>query len=383
MESQFFSTPLPLDQVKVRDRFWRTEQELVRTQVIPYQWEALNDRVEGAEPSWCMHNFRAAARLMERKRDKGGDFAPPRYTDRGFQALPEDPAHPDPDAFYGYLFQDSDFSKWIEAVAYSLAQHPDPDLERTADGAIDLVCAAQDESGYLDTYYLINGMDAAFTNLQDNHELYCLGHLVEGAVAYYQATGKDKLLRAACRFADCVAARFGPGPDQEKGYPGHEIAEMALVRLYEATGERKYLELSQFFLDQRGTQPHYFQEESRRRAAREGRSWKPIAPERYAYYQAHQPVREQTEAVGHAVRAGYLYAGMADMARLTGDEGLYRACRRLWESPRRGVLPPLRPAQRRRLLRDLRRHRPGLLRPADAGAGAPGGLRRWDGAGPL
>ena len=148
------SRPLDLRSVAVTDGFWRERQETVRREVIPYQWEALNDRVEGAAPSWCMHNFRAAARLMEAQRREGAAFQAPSYSYRGFQRAPEDPARPDPDRFYGYVFQDSDFAKWIEAAAYSLSQHPDPELERTADEAIDLVCAAQHESGYLDTYYI-------------------------------------------------------------------------------------------------------------------------------------------------------------------------------------------------------------------------------------
>ena len=330
MKKEFFGGPLDLRRVKITDRFWRREQELVRTQVIPYQWEALNDRVEGAEPSYCMHNFRAAARMMAEKREKGDAYQAPGCTFRGFQTVPEDPAHPEPGRFYGFVFQDTDFSKWIEAVAYSLTQHPDPELERTADGAIDLVCAAQHDSGYLDTYYIINGMDRAFTNLRDHHELYCLGHLAEGAAAYYQATGKDKLLRAACRFADYAVEHFGPEPGKCKGYPGHEIAEMALVRLYEATGEEKYLNLSRFFLDQRGTRPYYFEEELRQRCEYEGKPYVPST--NHEYHQSHLPVREQSEAVGHAVRAGYLYSGMADVAKRTGDEAMFAACRRLWDS---------------------------------------------------
>lgn len=333
MDQRFFNTPLDLNAVKVTDQFWCKEQELVRTEVLPYQWKALNDQVTGAEPSYCMHNFRSAANMMREKREKGAAYIEPSYSCRGFQSVPDDPARPEPDKFYGYVFQDTDFYKWIEAVAYSLTQHPDPALERTADTAIDLVCAAQHDSGYLDTYYIINGMDRAFTNLRDHHELYCLGHLVEGAVAYDQATGKDKLLRAACRFADYVAERFGPEPGQCKGYPGHEIAEMALVKLYEVTGEEKYLNLSKFFLDQRGTQPHYFDAEAQRRDKLDGKAHKPdTSPEHYKYNQTHLPVREQREAVGHAVRAGYLYSGMADVARLTQDEELYAACRKLWDS---------------------------------------------------
>ena len=142
-----------------------------------------------------MHNFKAAAAQNKRKDTQGKAFVPPKYTFRGFEALPEDPANPDPDKFYGFVFQDTDFSKWVEAVGYSLAHYPDPALEQTADQAIDVVCAAQLDNGYLDTCYILNDMDRAFTNLRDHHELYCLGHLVEGAVAYYQAPAKTSCSR--------------------------------------------------------------------------------------------------------------------------------------------------------------------------------------------
>ncbi len=333
MNSEDYSWPLNLRQVRITDRFWGREQELVRKEVIPYQWEALNDRIPDASPSYCMHNFKAAGKLMREKREAGSEFIPPSYTFRGFEKLPEDPANPDPDRFYGFVFQDSDFSKWIEAVGYSLANYPDPRLEQTADEAIDIVCAAQAENGYLDTYYIINGMDRIFTNLRDHHELYCFGHLAEGAVSYYQATGKDKLLRAAMRYGNFIAETFGPEEGKCKGYPGHEIAEMALAKLYEVTGERKYLELSRFFLDMRGRKPYYFDVEEQERAEHEGKPYK--APEeglRFQYHQAHLPVRQQTEAVGHAVRGVYLYSGMADVARLTQDGEMYEACRRLWDS---------------------------------------------------
>ena len=331
MNEHFFSTPLSLTQTTVTDEFWQRTMELVRREVIPYQWDAINDRVPGAAPSWCMHNFRAAARLMRDQRQKGAAYIPPTYTFRGFEALPEDPEKPEEDRFYGFVFQDTDFSKWIEAVGYSLAQHPDPELEKIADEAIDLVCSAQTEEGYLDTYYIINGMDAALTNLRDHHELYCLGHLIEGAVAYWQGTGKDKLLRAACRFADYIADRFGPEPEKCHGYPGHEIAEMALLRLYEATGEERYLALSRYFIDERGQEPSYFIEEERLRAARAGNTSLQIHTDLH-YTQAHKPVRQQDEAVGHAVRAAYLYSGMADAARGARDEALYVACQRLWDN---------------------------------------------------
>ena len=329
MNKQVFSTPIDLKKVTVADPFWLREMELVRKEVIPYQWEALNDRVPGADPSWCMRNFRVAGRMMADQRRLGAQYVPPKYTNRGFQALPEDINNPEDDKFYGFLFQDSDFYKWIEAVGYSLTQHPNPELEQVADGAIDVICAAQMPDGYLDTYYIINGMDAALTNLRDNHELYCFGHLVEGAVAYYQATGKAKLLNAACRFADYVDAHFGLEEGKRKGYPGHEVAEMALVRLYEVTGEEKYLKLSAYFVNQRGREPNYFAQEEAIRAAKENR---PARKDTYAYHQAHRPVRGQDEAVGHAVRAVYLYSGMADVSRMTNDESLFEACKRLWNS---------------------------------------------------
>lgn len=332
MQKKDFSRPLDLQDVRITDEFWGREQELVRKEVIPYQWEALNDRVEGAAPSFCMRNFKVAGRMMREKRERK-DFVPPTYSFRGFNALPDETKGMEDDKFYGFVFQDSDFAKWIEAVGYSLAVHPDARLEKTADEAIDIVCAAQADNGYLDTYYIINGMDRIFTNLRDHHELYCFGHLVEGAIAYYQATGKDKLLKAAMRYGDFIASYFGREEGKCKGYPGHEIAEMALARLYEVTGEEKYLDLSRFFLDMRGTKPYYFDLEEEERALHEGQEYRPKQEgERYAYHQAHKPVREQTEAVGHAVRGVYLYSGMADVARLTQDETLYQACERLWNN---------------------------------------------------
>lgn len=326
MDKSLYSKPLSLRAMQITDRFWKNEMELVRKEVIPYQWDALNDRVEGAAPSFCMRNFKIAGKLNQEKREKGAAFEAPVYTFRGFEALPEDPEHLE-DRFYGFVFQDSDFSKWIEAVGYSLTQHPDAELEKIADEAIDIVCAAQQEDGYLDTYYIINGRDKTFSDLRDHHELYCFGHMAEGAVAYYQATGKDKLLKAVERFADYIADFFGEEEGKCKGYPGHEIAEMALVRLYEATDNDKYLKLAQFFVDERGKRPYYFDKEHPEAIVRGKED-----DLRYQYNQAHLPVREQEEAVGHSVRAVYLYSGMADVARLTGDDKLYEACEKLWDS---------------------------------------------------
>ncbi len=321
-----YAKPLSLREVTINDKFWKEKMELVRNEVIPYQWDALNDRVKGAAPSFCMRNFKIAGKITKARRELGDKYKEKIWPLDTFETLPEDMEHME-DRFYGFLFQDSDFSKWIEAVAYSLTQHPDEELERIADGAIDIVCAAQQDNGYLDTYYIINDMSKVFTNLRDNHELYCFGHLTEGAVAYYQATGKDKLLNAARRFADYVYECFGKEEGKKKGYPGHEIAEMALIRLYDVTGDEKYRELSEFFINQRGTRPYYFDGEHPE-TVKKGHE----DELRHSYHQAHLPVREQDEALGHSVRAVYLYSGMADVARVDNDESLYEACLKLWDN---------------------------------------------------
>lgn len=326
MDSKNFSTPLNLRSIQVTDQFWKQEMELVRKEVIPYQWNALNDEIPDADPSFCMKNFKLAGRLNARKK-ADPSYEQPVWPTNIFNLVPEDKEHME-ERFYGFVFQDTDFSKWIEAVGYSLTQHPDTALEQLADEAIDIVCAAQLDNGYLDTYYIINDQSKIFTNLRDYHELYCFGHLTEGAVAYYEATGKDKLLKAACRYADYIDSCFGFEENKCKGYPGHEIAEMALVRLYQATGNERYLELSRFFIEERGTRPYYFDTEADHPCADAGKD----SPLRYYYNQAHLPVREQNEATGHSVRAVYLYSGMADLARLTKDERMLAACEKLWNN---------------------------------------------------
>lgn len=320
------SKPLSLRSITVTDSFWKHQMELVRKEVIPYQWDALNDKIPEAAPSFCMRNFKIAGKITKNRLSLGDKYVEKIWPLNTFETLPEDINNME-DRFYGFLFQDSDFAKWIEAVGYSLTQHPDKELEQIADEAIDIVCAAQQENGYLDTYYIINDMSKIFTNLRDNHELYCFGHLTEGAVAYYQATGKDKLLNAARRYADFIYSVFGEEEGRLKGYPGHEIAEMALIRLYEATDDKKYLDLCNFFLNQRGVKPYYFDSEHPE-AVKKGHE----NEDRYHYHQAHLPVRKQDEAVGHAVRAVYLYSGMADAARLNHDEKMWEACEKLWNS---------------------------------------------------
>ena len=227
-----------------------------------------------------------------------------------------------------HIFWDSDAAKWLEAVGYSLAACPDRKLQRLADGVIDDIAAAQQPDGYLNIYFTVAEPDKRWCNLRDRHELYCAGHLMEAAVAYYEATGKRKLLDVLCRYADHIARTFGRRRGQKRGYPGHEEIELALVKLYRATGQRRYLDLARFFIDERGRRPHYFTKEAKAR----GDDPKDYWARSYDYCQAHLPVRRQSEVVGHAVRAMYLYSGMADVAAETGDRTLVHACKRLWRN---------------------------------------------------
>ncbi len=291
--------PLTLKEVKINDDFWGRYMKLVREEVIPYQWEALNDRVPNTEPSHAIENFRIAAGLS-----------------RG--------------EHYGFCYQDSDVAKWLESVAYRLTTHPDAGLEKIADDVIDLLEKAQQQDGYLNTYYTITSPESRWTDERRKHELYNAGHLMEAAVAYYEATGKRRFLDIMCRFADYIDTVFGPEPEKKKGYPGHQGIELALVKMYNTTGEERYLKLSKFFIDERGKQPHFYDMEAKARGEEGHEDY--FGEYVYKYTQAHKPVREQTEAVGHAVRAMYLYSGMADVAAETGDITLKEACRRLWDN---------------------------------------------------
>ncbi|UJF35469.1 glycoside hydrolase family 127 protein [Paenibacillus hexagrammi] len=286
--------------VRIHDSFWSEYIRLVKEVVVPYQWEALHDRVPGSEPSYAVRNFKIAAGL-----------------DHGEHG--------------GMVFQDSDPAKWLEAVGYLLQTHTDPDLEAMADELISYMVKAQQADGYLNTYFTIKEQGKRWTNLAECHELYCAGHFIEGAVAYYRATGKRMILDAACKLADHINTVFGPEDGQIQGYDGHQEIELALVKLYRETGEAKYLELSRFFLEQRGQQPHFYLEEFEKRGGSVHFPQLDIAHD-FAYSQAHLPVRNQETAEGHAVRVVYMCTGMADVAAETGDEDLLQACRKLWRN---------------------------------------------------
>ena len=278
-------------------------QRLVREKVIPYQYQVLEDKLEGVEKSHALENLRLAAQ-KNRGETLSGEF-------------------------YGMVFQDSDVAKWLEAAAYSLGQCPNPALEREVDSVVELLAQVQQEDGYLNSYFTVKEPDRRWTNLQEAHELYCAGHLMEAACAYYEATGKDRLLKIMEKNAGCIYRHFMEECPQ--GYSGHPEVELALLRLYRASGNEKYKELCAHFLEVRGQSPNYFIQEKARRG---WNVWGPTGNDANDtdYTQSTLPVREQKDAVGHAVRAVYLYTAMADLAGETGDQGLAKACRALWES---------------------------------------------------
>lgn len=314
MDSNIFSKHLNMENVKINDSFWNEITETVRKKVIPYQYLALQDKIDNAEKSYCIQNFIKAGKIC--KDIKSGKNTKTYPVDK----WQYNENNSDKDSFQGWVFQDSDVYKWIEAVGYSLQNHYDEDLKRKAEEYIDIICNAQLDNGYLDTLYIINDRSKIFSNLKDHHELYCFGHLTEGAISYYKATGNRKLLDAACKFADLICDTFGE--DRIKGYPGHETAEMALVKLYSETGKEKYLNTAKFFINERGKKPYYFDTEQNKESVGEN----------YHYNQAHIQPKYQSEAVGHAVRGVYLYSAMTDIAKNCNDDELFSACKKIWDN---------------------------------------------------
>ncbi len=287
--------PIPHKQVKLADRFWAPRVETNRRVTLPAEYRQMQKT--GHIGAWTWKRGR-----------------------------PKTP----------HVFWDSDLAKWLEAAACSLAHRPDRRLERQVDDAVERMARAQAADGYLNSYFLNVEPGKRWTNLRDRHELYCAGHLIEAAVAHFEATGRRKFLDVMCRYADHIGKVFGRGRGRKRGYPGHEELELALVKLYRATGEKRYLHLAKYFVDERGRRPHWFDREARARGDDPARTAKASAytpgDARYEQWQAHRPVREQTEAAGHAVRAMYLFCAMADLAAETGDAGLAAACHRLWKS---------------------------------------------------
>lgn len=295
---------------EITDKFWSNYRELVRREMIPYQWSVLNDEAdiviererddEGIpnEKSHAMENFRIAA-----GRTKG--------------------------EHYGWVFQDSDVYKWLEAVAYSLKNHPDEELKKKADGVIDLIAEAQCEDGYVNTYFTIKCPKKRFKRLCESHELYCAGHYIEAAVAYHEAVGNTKALDIAIRMADCIDASFGPEEGKIHGYDGHEEVEIGLMKLYHATGADRYKKLAEYFLRERGQDPDFFRKQNEiDKESIFGGSFS--APD--SYFQNHLPVTEQMTAEGHAVRLVYLATALADLAATDQSEDLKEAARNIWSN---------------------------------------------------
>jgi DUF1680 family protein len=277
-ENDYPITPVPFTMVQIQDDFWQARIETNRAVTVPYTFQK-------SEETGRISNFAKAAGMEE------GEFE-------------------------GIYFNDSDVFKIIEGASYSLQVNPDPELKEYLDDVIAKIAAAQEEDGYLYTNRTINPAKAAdgggeqrWTNLKVHHELYNVGHMYEAAAAHYQATGERSLLDVAIKNADLVASVFGPGKNM--GVPGHQEIEIGLVKLYRVTGEEKYLDLAKFFVDQRGNAEGH---------------------ELYGKYcQDHMPLAEQETAVGHAVRAGYYYAGATDVAAITGTKDYDEALRRIWE----------------------------------------------------
>ena len=264
--------PVPLGAVRFTDRFWLPRLKRNLSVTIPSQYQQCQE-------TGRIDNFRRAAGRL--KAD-----------------------------FQGIFFNDSDVYKWLEAASYALATDYDSHLDAQVDELIADISAAQQPDGYLNTYYMYENAAQRWSNLRDMHELYCAGHLMQAAVAHHRATGKSSLLEVACRFADHITDVFGPG--KKRGVPGHPEIEMSLVELYRATGNRRYLQQAQIFIDLRGSMPSII-----------GGS---------PYHQDHVPFREMSEMVGHAVRAIYLNCGAADVYAETADESLYEALQRLWDN---------------------------------------------------
>ena len=293
------NSSISLKQIHVTDNFWNKYVHLVKDVIIPYQWDILNDKLEDVETSHCIENFKIAAG------EKEGEFQ-------------------------GAVFQDTDVAKWLEAVGFVLNYERDEKLEELADETIELIGRAQQPDGYLNTYFTIKEPDGRWSNLMEGHELYTAGHMIEAAVAYYEATGKRRFLEIVSKFADLVCQTFGPEEGKIHGYPGHQEIELALVKLYRVTREKKYLDLAKYFIDLRGTGKNYFLEEEKRPGHK--RIFPDFVNYDTMYAQAHKPVRKQRTAEGHAVRANYMYSAMADLAYEYQDKELQQACRNLWDN---------------------------------------------------
>jgi hypothetical protein len=300
--------------IEITDQLFGRYVSKIAEAILPYQWDALNGRVDISDShqwealngriteervSSCIDNFRIAAG------EKQGSHS-------------------------GAVFQDTDAYKWLEAAAYCIEIGKGEALRTLADDLIGLIERAQQPDGYLNTYFTIANPEKRWKNLAEGHELYCAGHLIEAAVAYYNATGADRLLEVAKRFANLIGNVFGPEEGKCKGYPGHQELELALVKLYRVTRENRYLDLARHFLTERGKVPNYLIHELE--TSKDFRLFPEFSNYDAEYAQTHLLPVEQKTAEGHAVRAMYMYAAMADLARECDDEKMKQACKTIWEN---------------------------------------------------
>ena len=288
--------PVNHAQVHFTDGFWKGWQDILRDVTIPTQY----------------------MRLEEEKFLEVLDFkSPPGPLARPIQ----------PSGLSMQHFFDSDFGKWIEAASYMLKYQRNPDIEAKIDDIVKKLGEGQIADGYLNSWFIRREPEKRWTNLRDLHEMYSMGHLLEGAVAYYDATGKRAFLEIMIKAVDHIIATFGTEAGKLKGYGAHAEIELALMKLYRLTGEDRFLKQASYFVDERGQMPSYYDEEARKR----GENPEDYVYKTYAYSQAHKPVREQSEVEGHAVRATYLFSAMADLAYETADPSLWAALEKLFE----------------------------------------------------
>lgn len=287
-----------LHNVRITDTFWSARQRLMTDVAIPHMESILRDEAPGAMKSHAIANFRIAAGQED------GEYS-------------------------GVVFLDSDVAKWLEAASYALAIKPNPELDARMDDVIDTIAKAQAEDGYLNTYFTLAEPGKRWTNLLECHELYCAGHMIEAGVAHFEATGKTNLLTVVRKLADHIVDQFGEG--KRDGVPGHQEIEIALMRLYQVTGDGRYRDMARRFLDLRGQDPAYFEKNT---PSHEGTKYGDytIDPSDTVYNQSDMPVRKQTHPRGHAVRMMYMLTAMADVARECGDEEMADACRRMFDA---------------------------------------------------
>lgn len=301
---------IKIKEVKIREGLLYEKRKLVAGTTVPYIKRALNNEIRGIPPSGAFENFRAAAGLSA-----GG--------------------------FYGLVSQDSDLFKWVEAACLAIPILEEEEgkeedgicrqIKKDLDQTVELLSLAQQKDGYLNSYYILNGLKDRWNYLKESCQLYCAGHLMEAAVAGYEAAGDMKLLDIARKYADCIDRAFGPEQGKIRGYDGHAEVEVGLYRMYGATRISRYRKLADFFVEERGRRPWFFSTEKRRTDV-SGSLVYELEEADYRHSQSHLPVRQQTEAVGHAVKAMYFYTAAAWKAGLDSDRELYQALKGLWNS---------------------------------------------------